>query len=163
MSVGDLATTRNAPPVRIVLAGNVKSISPDNRYPLMSSKNGLELNNSTYSSAAPSVHGAGLYMISEMTRPVLRLEGPSGSQGSVSGPPPVAAVSLRSPVGPSLAARDCRAEANEKRTATSQSGFRRSFCLMVCSKITSDFGGSAAWPDARREVLATRQPGASPP
>src|SRR5438094_3236258 len=76
-------------------------------------------------------------MISEMTRPVLRLEGPSGSHGSVSGPPPVAAVILRSPVGtveaagPSLAARDCRAEANEKRTATSQSGVRKSFCLMV--------------------------------
>src|SRR5207245_9356490 len=29
--------------------------------------------------------------------------------------------------------------------------------LRVCSKITSDFGGSAAWPDARREE------GASPP
>src|SRR5438128_6492291 len=52
--------------------------------------------------------------------------------------------------------------------------------LRVCSKITSDFGGSAAWPDARREVLPhghqehprqwavtdeqrSRWPGAAPP
>src|SRR5437588_9945314 len=83
MSVGDLATTRNAPPDRIVLVGNVKSMSPESRYPLMSSKNGLELSSSTYSSSLPSVRGAGLYMISVMTRPVLRLDGPSGSRGDI--------------------------------------------------------------------------------
>src|SRR5438105_9698640 len=98
MSVGDLATTRNAPPDRIVLVGNVKSMSPERRYPLMSSKNGLELNSSTYSSTLPSVRGAGLYIISEITRPVLRLEGPSGSQGRASGPPPVGGVTPRSPI-----------------------------------------------------------------
>src|SRR2546430_6265095 len=83
MSVGDLAMTRNAPPDRIVLVGNVKSMSPESRYPLMSSKNGLELNSSTYSSSLPSVRGAGLYMISAMTRPGLRLAGPSGSRGGI--------------------------------------------------------------------------------
>src|SRR5437016_7309453 len=36
-------------------------------------------------------------------------------------------------------------------------------CLRVCSKITSDFGGSAAWPDARTRGASARAPGASPP
>src|SRR5437762_11484919 len=83
MAAGDLATTRNAPPGRIVLVGKVKSRSPESRYPLMSSEKGLELNSSTYSSSLPSARGAGLYMISEMTRPVLRLDGPSGSRGEI--------------------------------------------------------------------------------
>src|SRR5439155_23232866 len=40
----------------------------------------------------------------------------------------------------------------------SHHAFRRNEShVRVCSKITSDFGGSAAWPDARREE------GASPP
>src|SRR5439155_3900042 len=35
--------------------------------------------------------------------------------------------------------------------------------LRVCSKITSDFGGSAAGPDARTRGASARAPGASPP
>ena len=52
----------------------------------MSSTNGFELNNSTYSKTLSSVRGAGLYMISEMTSPVFRLDGPSGSRGNTGAP-----------------------------------------------------------------------------
>ena len=47
----------------------------------MSSKNGFVLYSSMNSTLFVSARGAGLYMISEMTRPVLREEGPGGSEG----------------------------------------------------------------------------------
>ncbi len=50
----------------------------------MSWKNGHVLNISTNSTLLLSLRGAGFHMISEMIIPVLRLEGPIGSLGSIS-------------------------------------------------------------------------------
>src|SRR5207302_6118389 len=95
--------------------------------------------------------------------------GRSGAFSSV-----VRSFMRRSPVDWSRADKLAAAREFASTNAPQSSAFR------VCSKITSDFGGSAAWPDARREVLPhghqehprqwavtdeqrSRWPGAAPP
>src|SRR5207302_8272198 len=95
--------------------------------------------------------------------------GRSGAFSSV-----VRSFMRRSPVDWSRADKLAAAREFASTNAPQSSAFR------VCSKITSDFGGSAAWPVARREVLPhghqehprqwavtdeqrSRWPGAAPP
>jgi len=61
---------------RIVLGGNVKSMSPLTRNPLMSWGHGWESYNSMYSRFRPSERAGGRYRISLITTAVRRLDGP---------------------------------------------------------------------------------------
>src|SRR5438093_597466 len=78
-SAGAGATTRKLKAGRMVLVGNVKSATPERRKPLRSAGTASELYSSMNSRFFPSGRGCGWNMASEMTRPVRRLDGPSGS------------------------------------------------------------------------------------